>query len=257
METFILIRFTVLFICLGLLWPGRLQAAHEWRAAWGAPYTLPVVEQLSLAPSNRSTVRFGFATPYDLSPLQFQSAFGHTADRNWEIHAGTLKAGEYRETHFGAGRCYDLSSGLSLFTGIRYFTIDLGMLSACAHWSGALMIRASPTWLSALSLSAGIVDQPLQSTSENTSLVLMRAALTSNSNRLILEHQLGNSGQSETTLVISSRYGAVSFIQGYRVVTGEASLGVALRAGNAEATLTRRWHPELGWTSAVDGAWFF
>ncbi len=202
---------------------------------------------------DQPAVKFTYATPFDLSGIQFQSVLCHSSSRSWEVHAGCLRADNYRELHLGGGRTVSLGEGLSLFAALRYFSVNLAEVHSESHWSASMLLQASPAWLSAMSLSAGIVDQPLQSTSDNTALFVMRSTLGVKSHNLVLEHLLDDSGRSETTLVIASDFDALSFINGYRCLTGEISMSLAIRAGKSEVTLTRRWHPELGWTSSVGG----
>lgn len=232
-------------------------AAFEWRAAWAAPYTLPIVESLIGRPDRAPKVQLTAAMPFDLPKVRFQSVCVGSENRLLAIHGGLLTAPGLKESHFGVGRRFQVGRLCHLLTGLRYFSVVTGGIPAGWQLGLTMMVDISPRWLPGLTITAGLVDQPAFATDHQlvSPLSLIRFQLQLEKVHLSGERQFAADGEVETSFALAIHLPAFTFYNSYRIGTGEGGIGIRIPAGPAVVGLIRRWHPELGWTAAFSICW--
>lgn len=246
-------RGLALLLCLAALaCAGRAGAAHEWRAAWGAPHPLAPLALGLLREGDSLRAAVGVARPFGVAGLSFTSAVLCGGMRGWEIHAGALQGPLYQEAHAGLGRRVRLAEGQSALLGLRLFMIRAGEVVVPARAGLTALIDAHPPGMRSLSLEAGLVDLPLTGRRDGPApLLLSRLVLAARGRRFCVEYALAAAGTGETTLAALLPIGPLRFLQLLRAGTGEGSSMLLLRAGSWEVGLGEAWHPQLGWTPSV------
>lgn len=235
--------------------PLPARGAHEWRAAWGAPYPLEVAEERAAMLRDSVWAEVSLSVPFEVPGLTFQKVRIRSPGGRWEAHAGALQGEGYREWHLGAGRWMVFGSGTKILVGARLFSINAGPSRTPLRWACTLMARVSPGWLRSLELEAGIVDASLHHQEEVAPVIVTRAVLCAERGRLVVERSVVSAAGAETVIVAEIGRGALGVVQAYRWSVGEASLGLALRTGAIRMRLGQRWHPALGRTPWVAIAW--
>jgi hypothetical protein len=232
-----------------------VRAAHEWRAAWAAPYPLEVLERATSLTADSTRAASAYALPYEVPGLSFHSVRARTRGGQWEVHAGVLRGPHYREWHAGVGRRLAAGSTARVLLGVRVFGLTAGSAQPPARAAFTLMATAAPTWLPILRLQSGLVDLAPGGGAEVPAVVVTRASLTGGRAMLLVECSACQGGESEMLAMTALRLGPIELRQAWRWEVGEASVAVALRSGAARVTIGQRWHPVLGWTPNIAIAW--
>jgi hypothetical protein len=247
-----------LALCGEVVPGGRVaQAAHEWRAAWAAPYSLGLIEEQAAGP--RETLRsvLALARPFGVAGLTFQRVFVREPRFGWEAHAGLLDtASGYREWHVGCGKTVSCCASLDLLVGVRLFSA--GIPPDASHLCGAatLIGRFRPRGMSAVVLEGGIVDLATSDAPGAPAAILVsRASLQAGRCRLLIDRSVSPGAGAETALALVACTDGVRVCQALRCATGEGSLAVGIRCSTVEVSLAQRWHPQLGWTPEISLRW--
>lgn len=231
-------------------------AAHEWRAAWGAPHPFVALDERLLGRGEGLRAGLALARPFGVPGLSFGSAWLRGVPAGWEAHAGSLRAGAYGEGHFGAGRRQRIGGQASLLLGARLFVLEAGEEWRSAHLGATALLGARFLKAPAVELEAGAVDLPLGGAREGPdALLISRLAVAAGERRVVVEHALRLGGGSATTWAAAWPLGRLRLVQMLRAGTGEGGLSAYLRAGRLELGVGQRWHPQLGWTPVVSVSW--
>ncbi|MBP6875092.1 MAG: hypothetical protein KBD56_03380 [Candidatus Eisenbacteria bacterium] len=279
-------------IVLALLAAGECacaHAAHEWRAAWGAPYPLTLLEERAGEPDARGQdgcvdargqdasgqdashpdarrpggrlamrAAIAIARPYGVNGLTFHRVLVRLPGTRWEIHAGSLIApAGYREWHLGCGRFLSLREDLHLMAGVRAFGAGLAGQNGRPELAATLLARFRPRGLALFAFEGGVVDAG-RGNGESTpaSLLLGRAVIdVRGATRLLVERSVSSRGAAETCFALAIKFDRMRLIQTFRSGTGEASGAVAWMFASLEFGFAQRWHPQLGWTSEITLRW--
>jgi hypothetical protein len=229
-------------------------AAHEWRGAWGAPYTLELAEAAVAGAPESLRVELAVARPFGLRALSCQHAIARVGSGATEIHAGLLRGEGYREWHAGLARVLAPASPAGLLLGARVFGVGVAGETRPARIALTALVRLAPG--RGLGFEAGLVDAGLARGSDApVALLVARLRVVLGRTRAYLERSIAAGGAAETTLALGFPLGRLRLMQAIRLATGETGIAVAWPAGPAGVSVAERWHPSLGWTPAVAVRW--
>jgi len=237
---------------------GRVaHAAHEWRAAWAAPYSLGLIEERAAGPREIARSVLALARPFGVAGLTFQRVCVREPRFGWEAHAGLLTTTSgYREWHVGCGKTLACSASLDLLAGVRLFSA--GIPPDACHLCGAatLLGRFRPRGMSAVVLEGGIVDLATsRAPGAPAAILVSRASLQAGRCRLLIDRSVSPGAGAETALALVACTDRIRVCQALRCATGEGSLAVGIRCSTLEVSLAQRWHPQLGWTPEISLRW--
>ncbi len=236
--------------------PAAALAAHEWRAAWGAPYPLPHIEESAAGGSDSLRIGFALERPFGLTELSFQRVRLALPLIDAQVHGGSLAAPAYREWHIGVGRWIQLAEHAELLVGGRLFGIAAGNETHALHGAGTLIGRARPPRLGFMRIEGGLVDFGSPADAGGPRMVaLCRIGLQAAGSRVVIERLVLPGTTAETNLAVSFDHHGLRFGCALRCGIGEASLALALRRHSLEVAIAQRWHPQLGWTPVVGLGW--
>jgi len=235
--------------------PHFARAAHEWRSAWGSPYSLALLEEQAARPEERPRCTIALAFPFGLPGTSFRRAVLHMPG-GWEAHAGMLGASGYSEWHVGCGWRFRPSRAFEALLGARLFAVRVGEGELVQEAAGTLIARLFPPGMALATFEAGLVDLPVASREPlAVPLLICRARVDGGRVGLILERAISPRASGETSLALLLRSGPLRFGCAVRCATGEGGFSFACRAGAAEVALADRWHPHLGWSPEVSLSW--
>jgi hypothetical protein len=248
-------RVPILLLALAaLVAPAR--AAHEWRGAWAAPYTLGLAEAAVAGPPERVRLELAIARPFGLRELSAQHALLRPGGGAWELHAGLLRDASYCEWHAGIARRFAAAAPAGALLGARVFGIRVGSDGRAPSLAITALVRFAPGGSRRLEFEAGVVDAALSRAPDAPlPLLVGRVRARIAGTRAFLERSIAPGGEAETTIALGYPAGCVRLTHAIRLATGEVSLAVGWPAGPAEVSVAERWHPVLGWTPSVTARW--
>jgi hypothetical protein len=248
-------RVSLLLLALAaLIAPAR--AAHEWRGAWAAPYTLELAEAAVAEPPERVRLELAIARPFGLRELSSQHALLRFGGGAYEIHAGLLRDASYHEWHAGIARRFAPAAPAGVLLGARVFGIRVAHESRPVSVAHTALIRFAPGGSRRLEFEAGVVDAGLTREADAPlPLLVGRVRARIAGARAFLERSIAPGGPAETTIALGYPAGRLRLTHAIRLATGEVSVAVGWPAGPAEVSVAERWHPVLGWTPAVTARW--
>lgn len=255
--------------------PAPAAGAHEWRAAWGAPYPLPHLEALAAGGSENLRLGLALERPFGVETLTFQRVSLALPLIGLDFHGGSLSAPAYREWHLGMGRWVPLGRQAEILLGARLFGLSAGGETHGLQGAATVIARVRPPRLGFLRVEGGVVDfaggagsaggRGSRDSGESggsggahhapAAVGVCRVRLDVAGARVVIE-RLALPGETvETSLAASCDHWPLRFGCALRCAIGEASVGLALRRGALEVSLVQRWHPQLGWTPGVALGW--
>jgi hypothetical protein len=236
--------------------PPAARAAHEWRAAWAAPYPLPHIEAAVLDRGGHPHLAVTLEQPFGLRHVSFQTLRARLPLTGLELHAGSLRAEPYREWHLGIARGVRLGETAALLPGLRLFGLSPAGAASATRIAGTLIGRLQPPGIPFLRLEAGLVDVgERRGSSDPSAVAFCRLGLSGAGYRLAGERLVLDGAGVETNLAVSVDQGGLRLGCGLRCANGEASLILVLPHEPFAIGLAQRWHPRLGCTPAIRLAW--